>query len=967
MPLFPHETSPHSSRRPVSPLRPHQREAVDAIVRALENPDPDRVVDAPHGGARATAVMACGTGKTRIAAATAAALAPRGRVLVLVPTLDLLTQTVAAWQGAGRVGGTQIAVCSLTGDQALGEAGVRCTTSAPRLALWAAGSGPLTVYGTYQLGAVLTAHAGAYGLALAGFDLVIVDEAHRTSGSLGKEWAAVHDNTRLPAARRLYLTATPRVWEPPANSAYTEATLADTDAELPPALAQDDVWEDPGLATDRDAAGEADGGVEWADDDRDEGRDDRPVRVRGGRPVHSALPAGTVASMDDESIYGPVVHRLELAAGSRMGLIARPRVVVVEITDPQVQTLARATGSDLNRGLGRRSVEEVEQYRAARLVALQTAVLRAAADHDLDTVIAYHSRTVEAQACAASLPEVAARLHRDDPERHPEPVWADWLCGEHPTEHRRDVLTRFVQRADAQGTVARRAILSNVRVLAEGVDLRASAVAFMDPKFSIVEIVQAIGRALRQHPGEGRTATIIVPVFLAPGERPDDMLVSDSYHPLVRTLHALAAHDARVLDMLATPAPSGPKPWATITTDTDTGPGDGDAGPEDGTLVEDQDDADGGAEPGDRGAGPDDGDVEHAEDHDDAEPGDGDGDAAGVEERFLVRFMTDRDPALLRDFVTLRVINPERRDWRRGYLAARRRHAAHGDLKVPLETIDYDADTGTSYPLGQWIGDQRRAWVARSISPRRVELLERLGMVWNTDDTAFETGLAMSRAYFAVHGHLAAPKPAAVNGYPVGQFLANCRRPLETRRNPDRWRERWGQLAAIDPDWNPAGRSDPARRWSLDWQRMLAAVRLHTEAGGRVDDLVPGHTVGGEDVGAWLKRQRRGAESLTPAQRAALAEIGVDVTTPQEQPAASAVAVRADRWTLTLAAAAAYREREGHLTVPRKHIETVEHDGEAHQVKLGVALANARQRRATYPPGGRHHGPADIRRGRPGY
>lgn len=70
--------------------------------------------------------------------------------------------------------------------------------------------------------------------------------------------------------------------------------------------------------------------------------------------------------MDDETIYGPVVHRLELAAAARMGLIARPRVVVVEITDPQVQELALATGS----GLGRRSINEVEQYRAARLVAL---------------------------------------------------------------------------------------------------------------------------------------------------------------------------------------------------------------------------------------------------------------------------------------------------------------------------------------------------------------------------------------------------------------------------------------------------------------------------------------------------------------------------------------------------------------------------------------------------------------------
>ncbi|GCE01024.1 helicase [Embleya hyalina] len=914
LPLFPSETSPRPVRGPVSPLRPHQREAVDAIVRALENPDVDTAPDGPHGGTRATAVMACGTGKTRIAAAVAAALAPRGRALVLVPTLDLLTQTVTAWRNAGRTAGTQIAVCSLAGDPTLHEAGVRCTTSAARLALWASSAqGPLTVFATYQsLSAVLTAQAGVHGLAPAGFDLVIVDEAHRTSGSAGKEWAAVHDNTRLPATHRLYLTATPRVWEPPANSAYSEAATPDADPELPPALAEDDVWEDD-VRENLDVAGET---GTWDD----EGGDDRPVRVRGGRPVHSALEARAVASMDDETIFGPVIHRLELAAAARMGLIARPRVVVVEITDPEVQELAAATGSDLNRGLGRRGIDEVERYRAARLVALQTAVLRAAADHDLDTVIAYHSRTLEARACAASLPDVAARLHRDDPERHPEPVWADWLSGEHPAEHRRDVLARFVERADTDGTIARRAVLSNVRVLAEGVDLRARAVAFMDPKFSIVEIVQAIGRALRQHPGEGRTATIIVPVFLAPGERPDDMLLSDSYHPLIRTLHALAAHDARVLDMLATPAPSGPKTRARAADIEDTDRRTADA-------------------------------REHIEDRDEVEPGDGDQDDAGVEERFLVRFMTDRDPTLLRDFINLRVVNPERRDWRRGYHAAKRWHTTHGHLRVPLESIDYDTETGTSYPIGQWVGDQRRAYAAGSITPHRVELLELLGMVWNTDDTAFETGLAISRAYFAVHGHLAAPKPAAINGYPIGQFLANCRRPLETRKNPERWHRRWARLAAIDPDWNPTGRDDPAKRWSSDWQRMLAAVRLHVEAGGRVRDLVPGHTVGGEDVGAWLRRQRRIAGSLTPAQQAALAEVGVDVdvTERTEQPARAAAA-RADRWARTLAAATAYREREGHLTVPRKHVETVEDGGEVHEVKLGIALANARQRRATYPP-----------------
>ncbi|MYS84959.1 DEAD/DEAH box helicase [Embleya scabrispora] len=919
-------------------LRPHQRDALAAIVRELENPDPDAVASGPYSGRRATAVMACGTGKTWVAAGAAATLAGHDRVLVLVPTLDLLVQTVTAWQRAGRVGGNQLAVCSPTGDRALAEAGVRTTTSAPRLALWADRDGPLTVYATYQsLDTILTAHQGLYGLRLAPWRLVCIDEGHRTSGWLGKRWAAVHDDRRLPAQARLYLTATPRVWEPPGNSAYSEGTGEGADAQ-PSVLVDEQAWED--AAPESPRAGDVD-----IEDRVGHGEDDDrpPVRVRGGRPVHSALPVHAVASMDDERIFGSTVHRLELAAGCRLGLLAKPRIVVVDVADPHVHDLAAEAGVDLNRGPGRRSPREIEEYRAARLAALQTAVLRVAAEQDLATVIAYHARTVEAEACAQTLPAVAARLHERDPERFPAAVWADWLCGEHEVGHRRRVLADFAAHTDRveraglfeladadRKTTTRRAVLSNVRVLAEGVDLRADAVAFMDPKLSVIEIVQAIGRVLRQEPHEGRLATIIVPVFLAAGEQPDDMLVSDSYHFLVRVLHALAAHDSRVLDMLATPAPSGSAvrlspPGAGPARDDDTG--DAESEPASGHAAS--------ADTGDRDDGEYVGEDERAADRD-------------AEERFLVRFMTERDPALLADFVNLRVIDPERRDWRRGYLAARRRHAVQGDLRVPLEAIDYDPETGTGYPIGQWISEQRRAWAVGAITLRRIKLLEALGMVWNTDDTAFEDGLAMCRAYFAVHGHLAAPKTAAVNNYPVGQFLANCRRPLSSRKNPVRWAERWDRIAAIDPDWNPAGRPDPAQRWSLEWQRMLALVRLHLEAGGKPDDLVPGHTIGGEDVGAWLHRQLRGAGTPTEAQRRALRSVGVPV--PAERSGERPQPARpVDRWRLTLTAARAFRAREGHLRVPRGHVETIEMDGAAHPVRLGVALANARRRRAGWP------------------
>ncbi|MFG2661724.1 helicase-related protein [Streptomyces sp. NPDC048425] len=92
--------------------------------------------------------------------------------------------------------------------------------------------------------------------------------------------------------------------------------------------------------------------------------------------------------------------------------------------------------------------------------------------------------------------------------------------------HRRDVLGQF-------GTTARRAVLSNCRVLGEGVDIRAvDSVALLDPKGAPHDIVQAIGRALRQKPGQGKLASLIVPVFLQPGENPEeDMFTSGSYRP----------------------------------------------------------------------------------------------------------------------------------------------------------------------------------------------------------------------------------------------------------------------------------------------------------------------------------------------------------------------------------------------------------------------------------------------------
>jgi superfamily II DNA/RNA helicase len=91
-------------------------------------------------------------------------------------------------------------------------------------------------------------------------------------------------------------------------------------------------------------------------------------------------------------------------------------------------------------------------------------------------MITFHHRTIEAQAFAEGLPHVVKQLHAADQDKYPAKVWSDWLQGEHTAERRRQVLGDFATRAG-------RAILSNCKVLGEGVDIRAvDSVALLDPK-----------------------------------------------------------------------------------------------------------------------------------------------------------------------------------------------------------------------------------------------------------------------------------------------------------------------------------------------------------------------------------------------------------------------------------------------------------------------------------------------------
>jgi superfamily II DNA or RNA helicase len=809
-----------------------QREAIDAVLRALELPARSLV---PEGGLRTQVIMATGSGKTRVAVRSAEEL-HAGRVLVLVPSLDLLAQTEAAWREGGRRG-AMIGVSSLRGE----EASFPNTTDVDELVEWTRGLDKVTVYATYAslgLGTLERAHEAG----LSAWDLIVVDEAHRCSGRIGKPWAVVHDNQKIPSLRRLYMTATPRVWQ-------------------------------------------------LGNEDQD------------------GVPGELVASMEDDpnSPFGSRCFTLTLSEAIDRGICAPYQVVCVDITDTQFQA-AMLLGAE-----GRS-----DEMRGARLAALQTALVKASSGEGFKRTLTFHHVVKEAEAFSAGIPDVAAQLHDDDPEMYPATVWADWLCGDHKPLHRRRVLGEFASLIAADGTVVEKAFLSSVKVLGEGVDTRnCDSVYFADVRGSMPDLVQAVGRALRMQPGEGKMASLVVPVLLGPGETADNMLTSRAFGGLAKLLEALRAHDARIVEQLAEQqAPSRYKP-VQKESKAKQGGGDGAGGP-------------------------------------------------SASAKALLKFSTPRDPAALATFINLRVLNPEHEYWRRGVEAAVLYAREVGDLKVP---ITYRVPTGdearaegwpaslANFPLGQWIADNRRFYARGDMDEDRVQQLEKLGMVWSHYDVAWEEGLATARGWAAENGHLLAPLDATYQGAKVGIWLKNVRVAARKAAEIERRRaeglpvgsvagalsdDRREQLEEIDASWCPV--------WPVEWQRAFHLTRLHLDEGG-VLPTEPGVVLRqGEDLGRWVKTVRFGWDKLTAVQQWMCEQVlGITPATEDEKPKARRT--QADKWAANLAAAAQFYEREGHLIVPRKHVETVlSEEGWELQFRLGAWISNQRSRAASLPP-----------------
>ncbi|MEW2709496.1 Helicase associated domain protein [Streptomyces koyangensis] len=872
-------------------LQQHQVDQKSAVRKWVGFPARSPV---PPQGARGTIVSATGSGKTITAAASALECFRNSRILVTVPTLDLLAQTAQAWRLVGHRA-PMVAVCSLANDPVLSELGVRTTTNPIQLALWA-GQGPIVVLATYASlvdredmdapdgrrkvrGPLEVALAGGeqmYGQRMDAFDLAVVDEAHGTAGDLGRPWAAIHDNARIPADFRLYLTATPRI-----------------------------------LA----AA--------------------RPQKGTDGQEAEIATMAD-----DPDGTYGAWLAELGLSEAIEREILAGFEIDVLEIRDP-----APVLG------------ETEEARRGRRLALLQSALLEHAARHNLRTVMTFHQKVEEAAAFAQKLPATAAELYANDASdedlaaadrlpkssidaefyeleagRHvsPDRVWSAWLCGDHTVAERREKIHQFANGINTAGRRVHRAFLASVRVLGEGVDITGErgveAICFADTRGSQVEIVQNIGRALRlNRDGSSKVARIIVPVFLEPGEDPTDMVSSASFKPLVAVLQGLRSHDERLVEQLASRALTSGKRKVHVQRD------------EAGRTVRAGGESDSEDREHDGGT---DATAESALLHFSSPR-----DVATIAAFLRTRVYRPESLVWLEGYQALIRWRAENK--------ITGVHAVPYDTEVEVGVTKHFPlgrwvhQQRKALRAGE-LEDRRKTLLD---APEA-------GMLWEPGEEAWENKLAALRSYRRATGHLAPRQDAVWGEgeamVPIGQHMANLRRKGGLGKDPKRAAVRAEQLATVDPDWNCPWPLSWQRHFRVLADLVDADGVLPYIAPGVMFD---GDDIGTwrwrqQEPGAWAKLMPEQRERLMvlgvqgaalPVAAAAQAQVhpALGATLKGRKKPGSKAEHAFQRG---LAALEQWVEEE-QRPVPRGAVVDVVVDGETVPVKLGVWLSNTKSRR----------------------
>ncbi len=241
-----------------------------------------------------------------------------------------------------------------------------------------------------------------------------------------------------------------------------------------------------------------------------------------------------VACMDDESMFGKVLYSLPFGKAIQKNLLTDYRIVIIGVDNLMISEWIK------NREFIK---TDTGIENDADSLAAQIGLLKAIKDYDLKRVISFHSRVSRAESFKNDVHQVLNWI--DEDHRPHGELWSDFVSGDMPTSKRRQKLDYLKSLADNQ-----RGLLSNARCLSEGVDVTSlDGIAFIDPKNSQVDIIQAVGRAIRLSIDK-KFGTIILPVFVSPGEDSVASIETSRFKPIWDVLRALKAHDDILSNML---------------------------------------------------------------------------------------------------------------------------------------------------------------------------------------------------------------------------------------------------------------------------------------------------------------------------------------------------------------------------------------------------------------------------------
>lgn len=450
---------------------------------------------------RGQLIMAPGTGKTFTSLKISEALSKKAnnqfKVLYLVPSIQLLTQTLRGWNNDTELKIASMAVTSDrdasrgrdgTEDIKATDIGYPATTSKEQLLKnWndvketQSDRDMLVVFSTYQSIDVI---GNAQKEGFPEFDLIISDEAHRTTGAheMNKDASAftkVHYNENVRGKLRMYQTATPKIYGDNAKKNAKDKSIL-------------------------------------------------------------------LSSMDDESKYGEVIYRMGFGQAVSYDILTDYKVMVLAVDETAIQKDMQKTLADPENGL---NIDDV-----GRIVGIWNGMMRRNgyknpiknSPYDgapLERAIAF-TRTIEdSKKVSKQFEEVVNEYIGSSIDQQTTKLSMKHADGSMNALQKGKVLDWL---ADSKKPLDEARIVSNVRFLTEGIDVPTlDAVIFLAPKKSQVDIVQAVGRIMRKSENKDY-GYIILPIVIPAGETPETVLDNNKqYEAVWQIINALRSVDER--------------------------------------------------------------------------------------------------------------------------------------------------------------------------------------------------------------------------------------------------------------------------------------------------------------------------------------------------------------------------------------------------------------------------------------